>query len=98
MTDDSNLPSAAKRYGPWIAVALVAVVPYLHTYGFGFTNYDDTVTIVESGCCRRCSTNAAISRIVPSTLVLMMDAAESRNDAGWCQSSIFMMPAIAMTG
>ncbi len=47
MTDDGDRTSVLRRYGPWLAVAFAAVVPYLHTYAFDFTNYDDTVTIVD---------------------------------------------------
>jgi hypothetical protein len=36
------------------------------------------------------------SRIGPSTLVGMTDSAESRNDAGRCQSSMRMTPAIVI--
>ena len=38
--------------------------------------------------------NAAMSRIGPSTLVVMTDSAEARNSSGLRQSSIRMMPAI----
>ena len=53
------------------------------------------MTIVASGWARRCSMNAAMSRIGPSTLVVTTDSAAARKDSGWCQSSRRMMPAIA---
>ena len=51
--------------------------------------------MVASGWACRCSMNAAISRIGPSTLVVTTVSAEARNDSGCCQSSTCMMPAIA---
>ena len=53
--------------------------------------------IVASGRARRCSMNAAISRIGPSTLVVTTDSAEARKDSGLRQSSTRMMPAMAIS-
>jgi protein O-mannosyl-transferase len=36
-----------RRYAAWFALLIAAVVPYLHTFDFGFTNYDDAATIVD---------------------------------------------------
>ena len=54
---------------------------------------EETVTIVASCCVRRCSMNAAMSRIGPSMFVVTM-ASATRGNSGGCQSSTRMIPAM----